>query len=257
MAFVIPPSAAMDVTAAGGGPVTMLPSIATGSPEQISSHIAQRLRQAEQFIQIIESLTSTTQQLSSAWSGSASEAAVQKITTTVSAFMRIVKVIQTGSALLGISGATVQSAQTAYTGVVSSVNPTVASLMSNPWTYSAATALSTAASGSLRSYIGICQGLLTGLGSGNMMQQVMALMMIIQEIEQLSASSSASSASSATSVVTVTPATPAQSSTASGQPAAAPVSGAAASSQPNGFTNYTPTALTGYTGARTAGGSVA
>jgi uncharacterized protein YukE len=250
MTFPIPPSFAMDATAAGGGPSTMLPSIATGSPAQISSHVAQRLRQAEQFIQIIESLTSTTQQLSSAWSGSASEAAVQKITTTVSAFMRIVKVIQSGSALLGVSGATVQSAQTAYTGVVSSVNPTVASLMSNPWTYSAATALSTAASGSLRSYIGLCQGLLTGLGSGNMMQQVSALMMIIQEIEQLSQSSSASSASSATSVATVpstaTPATTAQSPSASGQPVTA--------SQPSWSSNYTPTALVGYTGTRAAGG---
>jgi uncharacterized protein YukE len=253
MTMPFPPSYAMDACAAGGGPCTMLPSIATGSPTQISAHVAQRLRQAEQFIQIIESLTSTTQQLSNAWSGSASEAAVQKITATVSAFMRIVKVIQSGSALLGVSGTTVQSAQTAYRGVVGSVNPTVASLMSNPWSYSAATALATATSGSLRSYIGLCQGLLTGLGSGNMMQQVSALMMIIQEIEQLSQSSSANSATTAATVpTTATPPT-----TSAPVTTAVPVTTArspVAGGQPIWSTNYTPTALTGYTGTQTSGG---
>jgi uncharacterized protein YukE len=188
MAFMIPDSSAMNVTAAGGGPITVLPTIITGSPEQIAAHVAQRVQQAEKFLQIIEQLNSATHQLSSAWSGGASEAAVQKIASTVSAFTGIVKVIQAGASLLSTSGIMVGSAQTAYTGVVSAVNPTVASLMSNPWTYSAAVALSTSASASLSSYIMAVQAALQALGAGQMMQQVTMLMRIAQEIEQLAAS---------------------------------------------------------------------
>lgn len=188
MAFMIPDSSAMNATSACGGPITVLPSIVTGSPEQIAAHVAQRVQQAEKFLQIIEQLNSATNQLSSAWSGGASEAAVQKISSTVSAFMSIVKVIQAGASLLSTSGILVGSAQTAYTSVVSAVNPTVASLMSNPWSYSAAVALSTSASSSLSGYIMGVQGVLQALGGGQMMQQVTMLMRIAQQIEQLATS---------------------------------------------------------------------
>lgn len=194
--MLIPNSSAMDATASSGGPGTFVMTIATGSPEQIASLVTQRLRQAEQYLQLIEQLSSATQQLQKAWTGGASEAAVKKITDTVSAFQKIVKVIQTGSKLLGVSGTLVKSAQTAYTGVVSSVNPTVAGLMSNPWTYSSAVALSTATSSSLRAYITGVQGVLQGLGSGQIMQQVTMLMQIVQEIEKLAGGGAAPSATS-------------------------------------------------------------
>jgi hypothetical protein len=190
--FMIPNSSAMDATASSGGPITFLPTIATGSPEQVAALVTQRLRQAEQFLQVIEQLKGATQQLSQAWAGSASEAAAQKITSTVAAFQEIVGVIQVGAGLIGTSGALIGSAQTAYTSVVSAVNPTVAALMSNPWSYSAAVALSTAASSSLRAFIMGIQGVLSGLGGGQLMQQVATLMQIIQEIQQLSRSGSAS-----------------------------------------------------------------
>lgn len=198
--FVIPNSSAMDATASSGGPGTFVATIATGSPAQIASLVTQRLRQAEQFLQIIEQLGGTTQQLSQSWSGAASQAAVQKITSTVAAFSQIVKVIQTGAGLLGTSGTLVGSAQTGYSAVVSAVNPTVASLMSNPWTYSAAVALSTTSSASLRAFISAIQAALQGLGSGQLMQQVSTLMRVIQQVEQLAGNQSGASAGSAASL---------------------------------------------------------
>jgi uncharacterized protein YukE len=251
--FLIPNSSAMDATASSGGPGTFVGTIATGSPEQIAVLAAQRLRQAEQFLQIIEQLNGATQQLSTAWSGSASQAAVQKITSTVAAFQKIVKVIQTGSALLGTSGTLVKSAQAGYTAVVSSVNPTVASLMSSPWTYGAATALSTAASSSLRAYITGVQAVLQGLGSGQLMQQVAMVMKVIQEIQQLSGGASASSsAGSVASLASVpSPATQAVAGTVS-QPAAAAGQGPVAQSNLNAFTNYTPAVLSGHLGSAAA-----
>lgn len=186
--FVIPNSSAMDATAGSGGPSTFLPMIVTGSPEQIAALVAQRMSQAGKFLQIIEQLNSATQQLEQAWSGSASEAAVAKISNTVAAFEKIVEVIQAGAGLLGTAGTLVGSAQTAYTSVVSAVNPAVAALMSNPWTHGAAVALSTAASASLRAFIMGIQGTLQALGGGQLMQQVGTLMQLIQEIEQLSKS---------------------------------------------------------------------
>jgi hypothetical protein len=80
------------------------------------------------------------------WSGAASETALKKITDSLQSFEKIIKVVQEGAQLLGVAGTLVKTAQTAYTSVVSAVNPTVAALMSNPWTHAAAVALSTATS---------------------------------------------------------------------------------------------------------------
>jgi uncharacterized protein YukE len=234
--FMIPNSSAMDATAGSGGPITFLPTIVTGSPEQIAALVAQRMGQAGKFLQLIEQLKGATQQLEQAWSGSASEAAIQKINNTVAAFEKIVGVIQAGAGLLGTSGTLVGSAQTAYTSVVSAVNPTVASLMSNPWTYGAAVALSTSASASLRAFIMGIQGALQALGGGQLMQQVSTLMGLIQEIEQLSKSGgpAAGLLPSLTGIATpiAAPVTPPPVASAAGQQVAA---------------SYTPAALASYT----------
>jgi hypothetical protein len=183
--FMIPNSSAMDATASCGGPGTFVWTISTGSPEQIATLVTQRLRQAEQFLEMVEQLTSASRQLQKVWSGGASESAVQKITSSVAAFEKIAKVIQTGATLLGTSGALVQTAQSGYTSVVSAVNPTVSGLMSNWWTYSAAVALSTATSAALRGFLTAIEGLLEALGGGQLLQQIMTLAQIIAEIEQL------------------------------------------------------------------------
>ncbi len=248
-----PPSQAMDATAGSGGPSTFLFQIVTGQPEQIAQHSASLLQKATQFISLAEQFTQAGQQLSKVWSGQASQSAVQKITSSVQSFQKIIQVIQKGSQLLGISGTLVQTAQTGYKTVVGSVNPTVASLMSNPWTYSAAVALSTATSASLRAFITGIQGLLSGLGAAQLGAEIAALVQIIGEIEKL-VQGSPSTSSSATSGSVPTNATIA--STPVTMPVAPPPVASAAgqaavqgsqSAIPNGITNYTPPALAGFT----------
>jgi hypothetical protein len=237
----------MDATAAGGGPSTILPTIVTGSPQQIAAMVMQRMRQAQQFLQIIQQLQGSAQQLSQVWTGSASQAATQKIMSTVAAFQKIVSVIQAGSKMLGTAGTLVGSAQAGYTGVVSAVNPTVAGLMSNPFTYNAAVALSTSTSSTLKAFTTGIQGALQGLGAGQLMGQVSMLMQIIQEIEQLSKSggSSAGTLPNLGSIATpiAAPVTPPPVATALGQQVAAAAQNSPASGV---FTSYTPAALTGF-----------
>jgi uncharacterized protein YukE len=183
--MMIPNSTAMDATAASGGPITMLPQIVTGDPEQILAHVTQLIRKAEQFAQLMQQFEQAQQQLERAWSGGASESALKKITDSLQAFEKIIKVVEEGASLLGISAGMVRTAQTAYQSVVGAVNPTVAGLMSNPWTYSAAVALSTSTSATLRGFIQAVQGLLQALGAGKLAMQITTLLSIISQIQQL------------------------------------------------------------------------
>jgi len=188
--FVIPNSSAMDATAMGGGPGTFVAQIATGSPESIEALVAQRLKQAEQFLALINQARSATQTLSKAWSGQASETAVKKFTDTLNSFEQIVKVIQTSSELLKTSSTLVKAAQTGYTTVVNAVNPTVQALASNWWTYWAAVSLSTSVSATLRAFINGIEALLSALGGGQLMQEVAEVIKIIGDIEKLVGSGS-------------------------------------------------------------------
>ena len=188
--FVIPNSSAMDATAYGGGPGTFVAQIATGSPESIEALVAQRLKQAEQFLALINQARSATQTLSKAWSGTASDTAVKKFTDTLDSFEKIVKVIQVSSDLLTTSSTLIKAAQTAYTSVVNAVNPTVASLASNWWTYWAAVSLSTSVSATLRAFINGIEAMLSALGGGQLMQEVATVIQIIGDIEKLIGSGS-------------------------------------------------------------------
>lgn len=205
--MIIPNSSAMDATAASGGPSTMLPQIVTGQPTAIASHVTGVLAQVEKYLTVIEDLTKATQSLSNVWSGAASETATKKITDTLSAFQDITKALQTGATLLGVSGAAVKTAQTGYTSVVSAVNPTVASLMSNPWTYGAAVGLSTSTSGMLRGFITAIEGVLQALGGAQMLQVITTVLQIIQTIEKLAGgtSTAASTAGATPTVSTIAP----------------------------------------------------
>jgi hypothetical protein len=188
--FVIPNSSAMDATAYGGGPGTFVAQIATGSPESIEALVAQRLKQAEQFLALINQARTATQTLSKAWGGQASETAVKKFTDTLSSFEQIVKVIQVSSNLLTTSSTLIKTAQTGYTSVVNAVNPTVASLASNWWTYWAAVSLSTSVSAALRAFINGIEAMLSALGGGQLMQEVTTVIKIIGDIEKLIGSGS-------------------------------------------------------------------
>jgi hypothetical protein len=180
----------MDATAYGGGPGTFVAQIATGSPESIEALVAQRLKQAEQFLALINQARTATQTLSKAWSGQASETAVKKFTDTLESFEKIVKVIQVSSDLLTTSSTLIKAAQTGYTTVVNAVNPTVASLASNWWTYWAAVSLSTSVSATLRAFINGIEAMLSALGGGQLMQEVTAVITIIGDIEKLIGSGS-------------------------------------------------------------------
>lgn len=241
--FAFPNSSAMDIAAAGGGPITILPQIITGQPEQIAQHTTGLLAKAAQFASLLEEFSKAGQSLSQVWSGAASETAVKKITDSLSALQNIIKAVEGGAALLGISGTMVKSAQTAYTSVVSSVNPTVAGLISNPWTYSAGVALATSTSAALRAFITAVEGLLSALGAGKLATEIATVVQIITEIEQLAKGPNAAATSGAT------PSTSTVSTPAITMPQAPPQVATSAGQQ--AITGYTPPALNGYTGTAT------
>jgi uncharacterized protein YukE len=235
--FAFPNSSAMDIASASGGPITILPQIITGQPEQIAAHSSSLLAKAAQFATLMEEFAKAGQSLSQVWSGAASETAVKKITDSLSALQNIIKAVEGGAALLGVSGAMVKSAQTAYTSVVSSVNPTVAGLISNPWTYSAGVALATSTSAALRAFITAVEGLLTALGGGKLAAEIAAVVSIITQIEQLAAgpNAAASGATPTTSTISTPPIT---------MPQAPPPVATSAGQQ--AVTGYTPPALSGF-----------
>ncbi|WP_410643067.1 WXG100 family type VII secretion target [Amycolatopsis sp. lyj-346] len=243
--LTFPNSSAMDVTASSGGPITILPQIVTGQPEQIAKHVVDLVRKAEQFISMYNELTKAADQLGKIWSGAASESALKKISDSLDQLTKIINVVQKGAELLGVSGTLIKTAQEAYRAVVSAVNPTVAALMSNWWTYGAAVALSTATSASLRAFITAIGALLKALGAVDLAQQVTTLAQVIGEIEKLfhhgSGSSGATTPSIGSTPVTA-PQTPPPVASPSGQQAVAGGSGGGIPQQPS-FTDYTPPAL--------------
>ncbi|MGV9360267.1 WXG100 family type VII secretion target [Amycolatopsis sp. NPDC003731] len=243
--LTFPNSSAMDATASSGGPITILPQIVTGQPEQIAKHVVDLVRKAEQFISMYNELTKAADQLGKIWSGAASESALKKISDSLDQLTKIINVVQKGAELLGVSGTLIKTAQEAYRAVVSAVNPTVAALMSNWWTYGAAVALSTATSASLRAFITAIGALLKALGAVDLAQQVTTLAQVIGEIEKLFHHSSGSSGATAPSIGSTpvtAPQTPPPVASPSGQQAVAGGSGGGIPQQPS-FTDYTPPAL--------------
>jgi uncharacterized protein YukE len=183
--MMYPPSYAMDATAASGGPITILPQIMTGSPQSILGHMAEMVAKAQQFATLIEDFTKAEKQLGDTWSGHAADSALIKMKNSLEAFTKIVNVIEHGSTLLKEAAALITTAQTAYRTVVGAVNPTVAGLMSNPWTYGAAVALSTGVSAALRAFINAVSVILKALGAVKIAGELATLVQIIQQLEQL------------------------------------------------------------------------
>ncbi len=256
--LTFPNSSAMDATASSGGPITVLPQIVTGQPEQIAKHVVDLVHKAEQFLAMYNELSKAADQLGKIWSGAASESALKKIGDSLDQLTKIIDVVRKGAELLGVSGTLIKTAQEAYRAVVSAVNPTVAALMSNWWTYGAAVALSTATSASLRAFITAIGALLKALGAVDLAQQVTTLAQVIGEIEKLFHHSSGSSGATTPSIGTTpvtAPQTPPPVASPSGQQAVAGGSGGGIPQQPS-FTDYTPPALAtggGSSGAGSAG----
>ncbi|GAB3381706.1 WXG100 family type VII secretion target [Amycolatopsis echigonensis] len=241
--MLFPNSSAMDATASGGGPITVLPQIVTGQPEQIAKHVLDLLHKAAELTSLYTELSKAADQLGKVWSGEASESALRKISHSLDQLTKIINVIEKGSELLGVSGTLVKTAQEAYRAVVAAVNPTVASLMSNWWTYGAAVALSTATSATLRGFITAVGGLLKALGAGDLANQITQVATIIGDIEKLfhhgSSDANGAAGNAAISGTPVSaPQLPAPVASASGQAAIGGSGGGVPS-----FTNYTPPAL--------------
>lgn len=202
-----PNSSAMDATASSGGPITVLPQIVTGQPEQIAKHVLEVLKKANEFLTMYNEVTKAAEQLGKIWSGAASDSAMKKITDSLNSLTKIIQVVQKGAELLGIAGTLVKTAQAAYKAVVSAVNPTVAGLMSNPWTYGAAVALSTATSASLRAFITAIGALLKALGVVDLANQISQIATIIGEVQKLFGYNDSGNGSAGNGAVAGTPVT--------------------------------------------------
>src|SRR3954465_5695635 len=124
--LTFPNSSAMDATAASGGPITVLPQIVTGQPEQIAQHVLDLVKKAEQFLSMYNELTKAADQLGKIWSGAASESALPKISESLGQLTKIINVVEKGAELLGVCGTLIKTAQEAYRGGAAAVNPAVA-----------------------------------------------------------------------------------------------------------------------------------
>lgn len=244
-----PNSSAMDVTASSGGPITVLPQIVTGQPEQIAKHVLEVLKKANEFLTMYNEVTKAAEQLGKIWSGAASDSALKKITDSLNSLTKIIQVVQRGAELLGIAGTLIKTAQQAYRSVVAAVNPTVAGLMSNPWTYGAAVALSTATSASLRAFITAIGALLKALGVVDLANQITQLAAIIGEVQKLFGHNDSGSGSAGNAAVAGTPVTAPQAPGPVASPAGqAAVGGSGGGNAPGDappFTQYRPPALGG------------
>ncbi|WP_037309499.1 hypothetical protein [Amycolatopsis orientalis] len=252
-----PNSSAMDATASSGGPITILPQILTGQPEQIAKHVLEVLKKANEFLTMYNEVTKAAEQLGKIWSGAASDSALKKITDSLNSLTKIIQVVQRGAELLGIAGTLIKTAQTAYKAVVSAVNPTVAGLMSNPWTYGAAVALSTATSASLRAFITAIGALLKALGVVDLANQITQIAAIIGEVQKLFGHNDSGSGAAGNAAVSGTPVTapqaPGSVASGAGQAAIGGSGGGAGGASGGGstpgeappFTQYRPPALGG------------
>jgi hypothetical protein len=252
-----PNSSAMDVTASSGGPITVLPQIVTGQPEQIAKHVLEVLKKANEFLTMYNEVTKAAEQLGKVWSGAASDSALKKITDSLNSLTKIIQLVQRGAELLGVAGTLIKTAQQAYRAVVAAVNPTVAGLMSNPWTYGAAVALSTATSASLRAFITAIGVLLKALGVVDLANQITQLAAIVAEVQKLFGHNDSGNGSAGNAAVSGTPVTAPQAPGSVASPAGqAPMGGTVGGSSGGSgggnapgeappFTQYRPPALGG------------
>jgi hypothetical protein len=178
-----PNSGAMDASASCGGPGGMLPAIAGGSPDDIATYAGEMLRKATELTTLTAEFDKAATQLERVWPGENAEPALKTLGDSLAALTEIVDVLHRGAELLERSSDLVETAQVAYRTVVAMVNPAVAALLAGPWTHGAATALSTATTASLRTFISAIAELLESLGAVELAGQVGRLTTVTYEIE--------------------------------------------------------------------------
>ncbi|MEU9506051.1 hypothetical protein AB0D32_07190 [Micromonospora sp. NPDC048170] len=185
--FDIPNSGAMDAAAGGRGPGTVaLPSIVGGDPSAIVAHAAALTTRVARLVTLLADLERAREQLREVWSaGSASESVVQKLNSSFASFQKIIETVYAGIRELEGAAAQLTTAQAAYRAVVGAVNPTVAALMSNPYTRAAGRALAVSTTGILKAFLTGIGGILTAIGVTNLGQILTGLATIVGQVEQL------------------------------------------------------------------------
>ncbi|MCX4471720.1 WXG100 family type VII secretion target [Micromonospora sp. NBC_01655] len=185
--FDIPNSGAMDAAASGRGPGTVaLPTIVGGNPQAILAHAAALTARVARLVTLLADLERAREQLREVWSaGSASDSVVQKLTKSFASFQQIIETVFAGVRELEGAAAQLTTAQTAYRAVVGAVNPTVAALMSNPYTQAAGRALAVSTTGILKAFLTGIGGILTAIGVTNLGQILTGLATIVGQVEQL------------------------------------------------------------------------
>ncbi|MFG3697336.1 hypothetical protein ACGF5C_05365 [Micromonospora sp. NPDC047620] len=185
--FDIPNSGAMDAAAGGRGPgAVALPTIVGGNPQAILAHSAALTARVARLVTLLADLERAREQLREVWSaGSASDSVVQKLNKSFASFQQIIETVYAGVRELEGAAAQLTTAQAAYRAVVSAVNPTVAALMSNPYTRAAGRALAVSTTGILKAFLTGIGGILTAIGVTNLGQILTGLATIVGQVEQL------------------------------------------------------------------------
>ncbi|BCL12538.1 WXG100 family type VII secretion target [Micromonospora sagamiensis] len=197
--FDIPNSGAMDAAAGGRGPGTVaLPTIVGGNPQAILAHAAALTARVTRLVTLLADLERARDQLREVWSAdSASDSVVQKLSRSFASFQQIIETVYAGIRELEGAAAQLTTAQGGYRAVVSAVNPTVAALMSNPYTQAAGRALAVSTTGILKAFLTGIGGILTAIGVTNLGQILTGLATIVGQVEQLFSKNNGGGAASA------------------------------------------------------------
>ena len=195
VAFAFPSSAAMDVAAGGGGPsATALPQVVTGNAPAVDNHAAQLTQLLTRLVGLLQDLERAKNQLRQVWpAGSAADQTQNKLGTSFGSYDQVIQSGYTFVRELQGAAAQVKAAQTGYSSVVSTVNPTVAALWSTQYGKPAATALSTTTTGTLNSFLTTIGGLLKTIGTSNIASIVSGLAQIAGGLQKLLSSGTAMS----------------------------------------------------------------
>ena len=183
----IPNSSAMDVAAHGGGPAArVLPWIVGTEPAQVQRYIAELVGHITKIAGIVDRIDDARGSLRTTWSaGSASDGAVGKVGGTIALFGKIVKAVEALEAEIQGVALALGLVQNAYRGVVSSVNPTVAALLSNIHTRPAATALATGTTSGLAAFVSGTKATLDTIALVRLVAIVTQLVTIAGDLEAL------------------------------------------------------------------------
>ncbi|MFI7541810.1 hypothetical protein [Actinoplanes sp. NPDC049599] len=202
--FAVPNSSAMDAAAGGRGPTaTVLPWLAGAEPDQVLRYVTDLVNRITRIAGIVDQVGDAGGTLRKTWTaGSASDGAVAKVRSTVATFQKIVQAVETLQAEIVAVATALRTAQHAYRSMVSSVNPTVAALLSNIHTHAAARSLAVGTTSGLASFVSSVKAALDAIGAVRLMAVVTTLATIAKELESLLSDGAAATPGGAPSMIT-------------------------------------------------------